>query len=367
MARRLLNLYAAFSAALILAVLLHCPKLCADQRPLVKIGLIYPLSGPMSSFGEDMAKAIPLLEKRFNSSQSKYRFKIIPEDGQFGHSNASITAAKKLVEADGVRFLAVGSSGEILQIAPFVESSQVLAVAGFASHPDVKKAGDFIFRTYIDAGRGIDLVAADLHSKGYKRLAVISEESSFTLAIKNCLEETLGPMIIAQEDFALAEGDYRSLIARVKSRNPDIYYLNTATPASFIALFRQLKDNGVKEPLYVYYTPSLKDVQDSLGAALNGTLYLDYPETAESEDFKEFLKEFEKMTGAPPRAPFNFRTNYNAVKVIFDGIMQAGPDAPKVKDYLYTYNRPGAAGVLSFDGNGDAADLNLVLKTYGSR
>jgi branched-chain amino acid transport system substrate-binding protein len=356
----------------LLLLLLSTSILCfvaqAQEPQTVKIGLIYPLTGPMSSFGDDMAKAVPLLEKKFNSGQSKYKFVLLLEDGKFGHTNAAITAAKKLVSLDEVKFLVVGSSGEILQIAPFVESARVLSVAGFASHPDVKKAGDYVFRTYIDAERGIKLVADDIVKKKIERVAVISEESSFTSAIRQVLERFLGDRLVFSEDFAFGDADFNTLIAKARKRKPQAYYLNVSTPANFITLVHQLRANGVNETFYTYYTPSLKDVQESLGKELNGTIFLDYPDAPDaSPDFKTFLAEFERVTGGTARAPFNFKTNYNAVKVVYDGIMAVGPDPAKVKDYLYSYDQPSATGRLQFDADGDVRNLDLVLRTFGTK
>ena len=336
----------------------------ADERPVVKIGVIFPLTGPMSSFGEDMAKSIPLLEKAFNNEQSKYTFKLILEDGKFGQTNAAITAAKKLVEIDGARFLAVGSSGEILQIASYLESSKVLAVTGFAGSPDVKNAGDYVFRTYIDLGRGMRQVADELIKQNITRMAIISEESSFSLANKNSLHEFLGDRIVFSEDTAMGEADLKTIIAKARSKNPQVYYVNTAAPASFINVYKQLRSNGIQEPFYTYYLPGNKDVQNGLGDSLKGTIFLDYPTATEtSPAFQKFQNDFQSTYGAP-RAPFNFRTNYNAIRVIFEGIMAAGPDATKVKDYLYKYDAPSATGRLRFDENGDVVDLKLELKTY---
>lgn len=116
----------------------------AEDRQVVPIGLIYPLSGSMSSFGEDVAKALPLLEKRFNSEQSLYRFELKIDDGKFGQGNAAVSAAKKFISEDKVKFLVIGSSGEVLQAAPIAESAHVLVVGGFASHPAIRDAGEYI-------------------------------------------------------------------------------------------------------------------------------------------------------------------------------------------------------------------------------
>lgn len=352
--------------ALILSFLVPFLLTVADsqERQTVKVGLIYPLTGAMSAFGEDISKALPLLERRFNSAQSKYTFTLIIEDGKFGQGNAAISAAHKLVDIDQVKFLVVGSSGEILQIAPFVEAKKVLAVAGFASHPDVKNAGDYIFRTYVDIDRGMHAVVTDMASKGISRVAVISELSSFTAAALDALKKGLQEKIVFADEYAIGDDDLNAMIAKARASKPQAYYLNATTPASFVKLFRQLRRNGVEEPFYTYYTPSVKEVQNDLQDELNGTLYLDFPKVEDpSEDFTSFLAEFAGL-GHAVKSPFNFKTNYNAIRIVYDAIMEVGPDPVKARGFLYSYDRPSATGRLRFDSNGDALELNLELKSF---
>jgi branched-chain amino acid transport system substrate-binding protein len=364
---RLLQTLASRVVILVLASSSIAPLTQAQEKQIVGIGLIYPLTGAMSSFGDDMAKSLPLLERKFNAEQSKYKFTLSIEDGKFGQSNAAITAAHKLVDVDGVRFIVVGSSGEVLQIAPFVEAAHVLTVAGFASHPAIKNAGDYIFRTYIDIDNGIGVVVDDLSKKKITRLAVFTEESSFTSAVRDSLSKRLGNKIVFSESYSIGDFDLKTLIAKARSKTPQAYYLNTTAPSGFISLLKQLRDSQTQEPFYTYYVPTIKEVQDGLGSKLDGTLYLDYPDTDASDDFKSFASEFERANGVIAKAPFNFRTNYNAIKVIFDAIINVGPDPTKVRDFLYSYDRPSATGRLRFNKNGDAEDLNLVLKTYISK
>lgn len=348
---------------LTLVLCMFCSRSFAQPPENVKIGLIFPLSGPMGSFGQDIARAVPLLEKRFNSQQTKYHFSLALEDGMFGHSNAAITAAKKLVDVDGVRFLVTGSSGETLQVAPFAESRHILTVAGFASHPDMRKAGDFIFRTYIDADDGIQILSDALIHDNIAKVAVITETSSFSMAIKASLENYLKGRVVFADDYAFGETDFSTLLFMARKKHPQVYYLNTASPASFVALFRKLRELGATERVYTYYVPSLPEVQAALGDQLDGTFYLDYPDVKDSSpDFESFLSEFRATNTNDVTALFNFRTNYNAIKVIFDAIMEVGPDSEKAKDFLYSYDRPSATGRLRFDQDGDAIGLKLALK-----
>lgn len=337
----------------------------AQNRESVRIGLIFPLTGPMNSFSQDIVDAAPVIESFVNKQQSRYKFTLLIEDGQFGHSNAAITAAKKLVNIDKVKFLVTGSSGETLQVAPFAESQGIVTVAGFASHPAITHAGHFIFRTYIDADQGIQLLSEHLLGSGLNRISVLTETSSFTAAVKQSLEIYLPNNIVSSDEYALGDSDLSSLISKTRQRNPNAVYLNVATPASFVTLFRRLRDAGLKQPIYTYYLPTLAEVRDALGEELNGTFYLDYPlQTDESPEFKSFL-EFYRHSKRPDFNPdFNFRTNYNAIKVIVDSISAVGSDASKVRSYLHSYDEPSATGRLRFDSHGDVVGLKLVLKRY---
>lgn len=336
-----------------------------DERPEVKIGLIFPLTGTMSLFGEDMARALPQLERSFNESQNKYRFKLLIDDGKFGQGNAAITAVKKMVEIDGVQFLAVGSSGEVLQVAPYVENRHVLTVAGFSSNPAVRDAGDYVFRTYHDSERGVAILVEELRSRKLDKVAVLSEEASFCIGIRSALQKFLGESIVTDESFLPGEADFKTLISRMQGKKPQAYYLNVAGPESFITLVREMRNRNIREPLYTYYVPTITEVQKQLGPLLNGVRFLDYP-TVSDEDpaFAKFRAEFEKANG-PVKVPFNFRSNYNSVKVLFDAIVAVGPDPEKAKAFLYAYDRPSATGRLRFDENGDVRELDMSLKTYG--
>ena len=347
-------------------LLLNTSLCLAEQQPIVKIGLIYPLTGTMSSFGQDMALALPLLEKKFNRENSKYKFELSIEDGKFGQTNAAISAAHKFVDVDQIKFIVVGSSGEALQVAPFLESSKVLTVAGFASHPKISDAGDYIFRTYVNSDRGIAFVVDHLKQSKLSRLAVLTEQSSFTEAIRDSLTTRFKDNIVFSEDFE-SGSDLKTIITKARSKKPDAYYLNSTSPANFINLYKQLRESGAKEPFYTFYVPSVKEVQETLGTLLDGCYYLDFPDNFKSsDDYEKFILEFKQATGQDLKAPFNFRTNYNAIKAVYDAIIAIGPDPHLAKDYLYKYDQPGAVGQLRFDSKGDAIDVNLSLKQYAS-
>ena len=335
------------------------------QPHTVLIGVIIPLTGETAVWGEDLKRALPLLEAELNSRQTAYQFKFLLEDGKCGHENAAITAARKLVTMDKVSFLVTGCSGEVLQIAPFAETNKIFAIAYCAGHHDIANAGDYVFRTYIDLSRGAELVSDDIVKRHNYPLAILTEENAFTIGIKRALQKHLGDKVGFADDYALGDADLRSLILRARATRPRAYYLNAATPQSFVMLFRQLQQAGITSPKYAYFNPGVKSVQEALGKSLEDTVYFDVPDALDTtEDYQQFLAAFRQVSPDGPVTPFLLATAYNAFRVIYDGVLAVGPDATKVKEFAYRYDAPSATGRLRFDKNGDVLDLNFTLRTY---
>lgn len=336
----------------------------SNRRIDVPVGMILPLTGESAVWGEDVNRLGGILEEAWNKEQQKYRFRLLREDGRCGAGNAAITAAKKLAELDGVRHIVAGCSGEVLQIAPYAGQRKIVVLGYCAGHPDISCAGEYIFRTYIGFQRGIDLLAQAMRANGHTPVAILTEENSFTLGMKDWLMKALGADVAYDPDYAQGDADLRTLIAGAKSRKPRGYYLNTVTPHSFIVLLKQLRQAGVKEQLYAYYNPGDKDVRETLGALLNGIIYMDVPDTDDlSPDFNAVYVEFVRRHPEGPKTPFLMRTGYDALRAMYDCVMAAGPSAESCKNFLYTYSRSGASGPVKFDSNGDRQDVNFVLRT----
>jgi branched-chain amino acid transport system substrate-binding protein len=98
----------------------------------LKIGLIEPMSGPISVVGLAFKRGYELYADKVNAEgglqvgDKKYKLEIVSEDGK-GSPEASGTAAKKLVLQDGITFVA----GEILEPA----SDAIYQVTSTAPNP----------------------------------------------------------------------------------------------------------------------------------------------------------------------------------------------------------------------------------------
>ena len=345
------------------------------QRQLVKLGVIAPLTGSFTVYGSDVRRSIPILEAQLNQSSTQYTFKIIIEDGRCGVGNAAITAAQKLINVNGVEFLSVGCSGEILQVGPLAQRSGVLATCYACSHPDVKNLGDRIFRTYVDIENGVSTMAellnrelpgeltGELSGELSGKLVILTEENAFTIGIHELLEKELGDKIGYTEQFAVDDTDFNTMLVKARSTNPAAYYLNAASPRTYQTLFKQLRALGIKEPVYSYHMPGDKDSLKLLGWRQNGVRYIEVPEVSNSSaDFQEFYQNF--LTAYPEGADLEFllRSGYDSLASYAKAIEKVGPKPEAVKQFFQSNSWSGALGTIKFDEKGDVIGLNFVLK-----
>jgi ABC-type branched-subunit amino acid transport system substrate-binding protein len=181
MLKFLLLLFASFVVA---------SSLCAAEtltRETVKIGAIVPLIGGLARRGQDISRLFQILEPKLNAASRRFRYQFIVEDGKCGLGSDATTAAIKLINFDKVKFLITGCSGDTLQAGPIAQRTRVLTIAVLSSHPDVRKIGDCVFRTYTDAEKNLKLFSQYILQKTSGKIALLTEEGVFTYGIRDML------------------------------------------------------------------------------------------------------------------------------------------------------------------------------------
>ena len=329
----------------------------------VKIGVIIPLTGNQAVFGLDARRTINILAPDGFLHRGDYSFQFLVEDGQCGIGNRATSAAKKLINVDGVKFLVPGCSGEAFQAGPLAEKANVLSICFACGHPDIRELGEFNFRTYADLNKAVHLIAKLMKEESRGGVAVLTEESSFTLGIKDELLKVLGIDATFYEDFHVDEVSFQSLLVKARANKPGAYYLNTAGPRTYQNLYRQLRQLGIKEPVYSYHSPADSDVISSLGSAQDGVKFVAVPEVdTGSPEFEIFLETFRDLYVDGPQIDFLLRSSYDAIMSIIQAVEAVGPDPKLARDFLHTLETEGAVGRLAFDSHGDVKDISYTLK-----
>lgn len=329
----------------------------------VKIGVIVPLTGGLAFRGDDVVKLLTILKSHLDTSSLSHKYEFIIEDGKCGAGSTTTSAAMKLINFDRVKFLITGCSGETLQAGPIAEKNKVLDIAVLSTHQDIKKLGDYIFRTFVDMERSIQGFADYMDSQCEGKIAILTEENAFTFGVRDLLVKRLGTKVILSEDFTADSSDFSTLLAKVSTRGAKGIYLNVMSEGTLANLVNQAKRRNLNQRLFSYNMPEASSFRAATGQNSNNLYFIGTPDTTKSSaEFQGILAEYLKQHPEGPSYEFILRTTFDAVKSIVDGVEAVGADPTKVKDFLYHYSSFGALGRVEYDSNGDIKNLHYVLK-----
>ena len=192
-----------------------------DNKPVVKIGAQFPLTGNMSDFGVEARKALAKsIEDANNNSENKLHYELLVEDNQFSTHFAN-SIANRFIFVDKVDVLIDEFSTIARVTAPLAAKNKILSFHHMYGNDVLISKYNFInYATNEDvAGRIVRL----LNSKNIKNVTIIF----INLGAADEMLETLLPKLkydnitFTVERFNPTEKDFNILTGKVKRRNTE--------------------------------------------------------------------------------------------------------------------------------------------------
>lgn len=331
----------------------------------IQIGVILPLSGDAGAYGEPISNGIRIAIKEVNDAGGIDGRQIqgIFEDGKCD-GQAAVSAAQKLVNVDGVKFLIDGvCSSEVLASAPIVDAAKAVTLSPGATSPKISGISPYVLRNApSDAGRGVAI--ADLLAKSFKSPAIISEKTDYAQGLHDTyLAELnkLGFKVVADETFDTNATDFRSILLKIKTANPDAVFLNPQTPQNLVRLATQARTMGINAQ---FFASEFNDpIVTGAGKPTDGMIIAVAPGLSSQGKGGDLLKAYKAAYSADATYPYYVGAAYDDLKLLAQAIGQVGEDPSKVKDYLHSLKSyEGTIGTYSFDSNGDIVGISFVFQ-----
>lgn len=332
----------------------------------IKIGLSAPLTGEAASYGEAMLGGAQLAVKEINDAGgiNGRQVELVVED-DMASAKGGASAFQKLIEIDKV--VAITGSVSSAAVGPGAPIAQKAGIPTIiqGSAPGLNKIGDYIFRNYpSDAFQGKYAAEYLFNVLKKNRVAVIYVKNDWGQGIKEVFIskfKELGGQVVFEEGVAQDTKDFRTLLTKAKSANPDSFYL-PIYPANAAGALKQIVELGIKLPVLGGDAFSAEEVCRIKEA--QGVLYLQ-SKTNAPEDFWEKVK---TVTGKTPLVFTPFA--YDAVKIVAEAIRQAGStDGKAIRDKLaiMVYKNSVATPTVEFDSNRDLkyADYDVMIINNG--
>lgn len=219
-----------------------------DQRPVVRIGAIVPLTGGMAHAGTAFKDAAEMALGDI-SPTTRFKYELIVEDDQLQAGKAA-SAAKKLLSIDKVDALISTWSYGGVAVAPLAEKVEKIHF-GIAWDHRIVEGTKFSFLNLTPPREIIKKFYEGFHKKGYRKIVIIGWQESGSLYFLDeaqRLSQNSEFEIVQRIEMGPNEEDYKSILLKASKLNPDVYLVNLATPGIDVFM-KQARELGIKTPI----------------------------------------------------------------------------------------------------------------------
>ena len=364
--------FAAFTAALILALIPLTPARSADQQPL-EIDVILPLTGPGSFLGQTQGKTIKALETTINKRGGvrgrQVHFQVYDDatNPQNTVQLANQILAKKVP-------LVMGSSlsATCRAMNPLFANGPVQYCLSPAIYPP---NGSFIFASSVSTKDLIFGMMRYAHDRGWNRIGRLTTTDAsgqdgdtwFTEALK--LPEFRGMTVVANEHYNPSDVNVAAQVARLKGTNPQAIAI-WAPGTPFGTALRGLKDAGVDLPTMSTNANMVNAQIEQYKNFLPTDLYMEgvgfLANRAENTQMRQSITVYEKaMRDAGITIDFQAGMAWDPGMILISALQKLGTNATpaQIRDYVLGLKEYGGiSGVYNFgDGNQHGLDINDLI------
>ncbi|MFQ5519851.1 MAG: ABC transporter substrate-binding protein [Candidatus Methylomirabilia bacterium] len=335
----------------------------------IKIGVLAPLTGPASSWGEYTRDAAEMAVDEINGAggvKGVGKLKLIYEDSE-GNPKAGVTAVTKLVNRHKVHVvLGEALSSVTLPTMAVTQRAKVPQLTAISGSPKVTGSGNkWIFRTQINQKYSGDLLAEwAVNRLNFTKIAILHANEPFGAGGANSFRAGLAKRNIkpaAFERFNRDDKDFSGQLRSIKESGAKLLgFFGFHTEAAIA--FKQAKQLGLNLTILTndaLANPKFLELAgaDAEGVIISSMFIADDPDPL----VQEFVKRFKTRYN---REPNQFHGSiYDAVYILREAFERASStNNAKLREALLSIQElRGVTGVHKFDGNGDDRKSFLLM------
>ena len=337
---------AAFLGIVALVITLNPPVSQAAEKP-IRIGVLFPLTGPLAPAGQNAKKGIELAQEKINGAGGIMGRKVVLifEDDK-AEPPVAAERAKKLIGQDKVDFvMGTGSSATTNAVIPVTERAKKLFIYTFEG--EKKACQRYVFTSggtpYQALSAFVPYYVKHFGKKWYFVGTDYVFPHSVNAQVKSQLKE-LGATVVGEEYSPFGTTEWATVITRVEGTKPDVLFL-AAPGTEGITFFKQAKNFGLDKKMAItgyptflasFYPAFQKDVEGIVSPELYTEMF-DHPAN----------KEYSRLYHAKYKSPFPIdslaTSAYIGLHLLKAGVEKAKSiDPKKVKAALegITINTP---------------------------
>jgi ABC-type branched-subunit amino acid transport system substrate-binding protein len=304
----------------------------------IRIGAALPMTGPLSSVGEDVRAALTASFAQINAQGGIYnrRFELVVADSR-GEAQQTLEATRRLIEQDGV-FALVGSfePGDTSALNDLIKRSEVPLLGPVTLSPRLSVPPNpyvfYLLPTFSDQARAlVDFVHSKANGKR-ARLAVVHADNDFdrdALAGLKSQAKMYAMEIVAEHSYQSGRFDAAKTVESLSQKKPDyVFFFGASDDINACAReMERAKMNAVLASSVVMLGRGAFSLPPSVAAQA----FLSYPAALPNQnDFAEFIAVMQKG-GVALRSPAFQVVAYAATKVLFEAAKLSSKQLDRTK------------------------------------
>jgi branched-chain amino acid transport system substrate-binding protein len=279
------------------------------------VGTLFPMSGPNAEYGAVFTAGAALAVQHINADSMLRRPTRIQAEDTQALPQQGVIGMTKLVNVDRAHYVLSAFTAVSKAVAPVGDRAKTVMVNGGAVGPDLSGLSPYFWNVIPLAHLETQALLPFMMQRNLKRVALVYVDDPLGDAILGILRTALpaaGGSLVGQFSVPRTAQQFAPVAARIRQTRPDAIYI-----ASFGAqqsqIIKQLRDNGVSQPLVSYSAMNIDSVRNTPEA--EGLIF-----TTQSADFqggdavtRRFAADFKARHNA---GPGTYQANYyNAVRL----------------------------------------------------
>jgi len=338
----------------------------AEAAVTVTLGHAGPLTGSIAHQGKDDENGVALAIAQANAKKitlggKPVTFRMMSEDDQ-GDPKVGTLVAQKFADARVAAVIGHLNSGVTIPASEIYAKAGIPVISGSATNPALTERGlKGVFRTVgRDDQQGPAIAAYIAGELAGKRVAIVDDKTAYGEGLATEVEKSLkaaNVTIVGRERTTDKETDFKSILTRIKNKNPDVVF-HGGMDATGGLMLKQARELGMKAHFAFGDGACTEEMAQLAGPSGEGMAcsQAGIPASAASRDF---LDAFNAKYGPTKLyAPFF----YDATNVMIEAMRKAdSADPAKFVPEVYKLTVNGATGTIAFDAKGDRKDAEMTI------
>ena len=338
----------------------------------IKVGFNAPLTGFAAADGNSALIGAQLAVEQVNAAGgvNGEMLELLVHDDQADPEKSASLAVKMITRDEVAAGISGSYSGSTRAAAAIFQENATPYVSAYAAHPDITRAGDYVFRTSfmgeVQGRAGAKLIGELMN---LKRVVVITLDNDFGRSLAAGFKERAGEFgieIVNEYEYSIEDREFGPIVSKVEADAPDALYASgyffTAGP-----LVRQLRAAGVTVPVIGqegYDSQKFIEIAGphAEGVIITTSLDRDSPEAIT----RDFIEGFERKAGFP--ADMVAASAHTAVLVMAEALRKAGAgDKAALRDAIASSSVDASTGHISFNALGEVEkDVQVQIVKDGA-